>query len=341
MDLADDGNIDIKSKVLQHTLAQVATRQEEDIDASSGKCCVICLDNTSEPCEAQPCKHSDFDYLCLLSWIQEQPRCPLCKAGIREVRYDFDDLARETSWKTYKVPERKVEKVAASAVPRRPRPPRRNVPYYTAPGRRQDVELTPPDIEDEAVLIRRGIYRDQLYSLHVGSNPVSQYRDLTPRLFEQDPTLVSRARMWLRRELKVFEFLHMPPSNPQGGRRHYYQAACQQCRVLARVHHCYTEDCGYPRQSGQAQDMLKEFLGRDHARLLLHELKSFLRSPYTSLAAWDCHVQYDQSKKRRRMASDDPDGPSDQRSRSHSEERSSHSQTRRRGDCYRPNYPNN
>ena len=338
MDLADDGNIDIKSKVLQHTLAQVATRQEEVIDASSGKCCVICLDNISEPCEAQPCKHSDFDYLCLLSWVQEQPRCPLCKAGIREVRYDFDDLARQKSWKTFKVPEPKVEKVAASAVPRRPRPPRRNVPYYTAPGRRQDVELTPPDIKDEAVLIRRGIYRDQLYSLHVGSNPVSQYRDLTPRLFEQDPTLVSRARMWLRRELKVFGFLHMPPSNPQGGDDTTTRRRANNAEFLLEYIIAILKTVDIQGSQGQAQDMLTEFLGRDHARLLLHELKSFLRSPYTSLAAWDCHVQYDQSKKRRRMASDDPDGPSDQRSRSRSEERSSHSQTRRRGDCYRPNY---
>lgn len=338
MDLADDGNIDIKSKILQHTLAQVATRQEGDIDASGGKCCVICLDSISEPCEAQPCKHSDFDYLCLLSWIQEQPRCPLCKAGIREVRYDFDDLSRQTSWKTYKVPELNVEKLVAPAVPRRPRPPRRNVPYYTAPGRRQDVDLTPPDVEDEAVLLRRGIYRDQLYSLHVGSNPVSQYRDLTPQLFEQDPTLVSRARMWLRRELKVFEFLHMPPSNPQGGDDVTTRRRANNAEFLLEYIIAILKIVDIQGSQGQAQEMLREFLGRDHARLLLHELKNFLRSPYTSLGAWDCHVQYDQSKKRRRTASDDLDDSNGQRSHSHSEERSSHSQPRRRGNCYRPNY---
>ncbi|KAK8027780.1 hypothetical protein PG991_004836 [Apiospora marii] len=329
MDLADDGNIDIKSRVLQHTLAQVATRQEGGINASSGKCCVICLDSISEPCEAQPCKHSDFDYLCLLSWIQEQPRCPLCKAGIREVRYDFDDLNHQTSWKTYKVPEPKVEKVVASVVPRRPRPPRRN----TA-GR----EPHTPDVEDEAVLLRRGIYRDQLYSLHVGSNPVSQYRDLTPQLFEQDPTLVSRARMWLRRELKVFEFLHTPPSNPQRGDDVTTRRRANNAEFLLEYIIAILKIVDIQGSQGQAQEMLKEFLGRDHARLLLHELKNFLRSPYTSLGAWDCHVQYDQSKKRRRTASDDLDDSSGQRSRSHSEERSSHSQTRRRGDCYRPNY---
>ncbi|KAK8020044.1 hypothetical protein PG990_005182 [Apiospora arundinis] len=216
MDSADAGDIDIKSQVLQHTLAQVATRQEGDIDpVTSAKCCVICLDTISEPCEARPCSHAHFDYLCLLSWIQEHPTCPLCKADIREVRYDFDALAPEASWKSYQVPEAKIGKVAAST-PQRPQPPRRNVPYYTAPRRRQDAHLAPSVSEDEVVLFRRGIYRDQLYSLHVGSNRVSQYRDLTPLLFEQDPTLVSRARMWLRRELKVFEYLHTPPSNPQG-----------------------------------------------------------------------------------------------------------------------------
>lgn len=338
MDLADDGSIDIKSKVLQHTLAQVATRQEGDIDAYSGKCCVICLDHISEPCEAQPCKHSDFDYLCLLSWIQEQPKCPLCKAGIREVRYDFDDLARKSSWKTYKVPEPKAEKVVASVVPRRPRPPRRNVPYYTAPGRRQDEDLTPPDAEDEAVLLRRGIYRDQLYSLHVGSNPVSQYRDLTPQLFEQDPTLVSRARMWLRRELKVFEFLHLPPSNPQGADDTTTRRRANNAEFLLEYIIAILKTVDIQGSQGQAQNLLQEFLGRDHARLLLHELKSFLRSPYTSLGAWDCHVQYDQSKKRRRTASDDPHDSRGQRSRSRSEERSWHSQTRQRGDFYQPKY---
>ncbi|KAK8050186.1 RING finger protein [Apiospora phragmitis] len=338
MDLADDGNIDIKSQVLQHTLAQVATRQEGDIDSSNGKCCVICLDTISEPCGAQPCKHSDFDYLCLLSWIQEQPRCPLCKADIREVRYDFDDLARPTSWKTYKVPEPpKVERVVAS-VPRRPRPPRRNVPYYTAPRRQQSVDLVPPGAEDEAVLLRREVYQDQLYSLHVGSNRVSQYRDLTPQLFEQDPTLVSRARMWLRRELKVFEFLHMPPSNPQGADDTTTRRRANNAEFLLEYIVAILKTVDIQGSQGQAQDMLQEFLGRDHARLLLHELKSFLRSPFTSLGAWDSHVQYDQSKKRRRMTSDDLGESSGQRSRSQSEERTSHSPTRLRGDFYRPNY---
>jgi len=43
---------------------------------------------------------------------------------------------------------------------------------------------------------------------------------------------------------------------------------------------------------GQAEEMLQEFLGRENARLFLHELNAWLRSPYNSLDDWDRHVQY-------------------------------------------------
>ena len=42
---------------------------------------------------------------------------------------------------------------------------------------------------------------------------------------------------------------------------------------------------------GQAEVKLQEFLGRDDARLFLHELRAWLQSPYTLLEDWDRHVQ--------------------------------------------------
>ena len=45
---------------------------------------------------------------------------------------------------------------------------------------------------------------------------------------------------------------------------------------------------------GQAEEMLLEFLGRADTRLFLHELRAWLRSPYTSLEDWDRHVQYNE-----------------------------------------------
>jgi hypothetical protein len=56
------------------------------------------------------------------------------------------------------------------------------------------------------------IYRHQLYSLYFGSNnkqpPELRHRELSPQLFATSPELVSRARTWLRQELRVFRFLY-------------------------------------------------------------------------------------------------------------------------------------
>ena len=40
--------------------------------------CVICLETVSERAVAFPCRHHNFDFLCLASWLQERPTCPLC-----------------------------------------------------------------------------------------------------------------------------------------------------------------------------------------------------------------------------------------------------------------------
>ena len=59
---------------------------------------------------------------------------------------------------------------------------------------------------------------------------------------------------------------------------------------------------------GQAEDMLQEFLGRDNTRLFLHELRAWLRSPYTSLEDWDRHVQYNEPSNKVREATRRVDG---------------------------------
>ncbi len=43
---------------------------------------------------------------------------------------------------------------------------------------------------------------------------------------------------------------------------------------------------------GQAETLLAEYLGVGNARLFLHELESWLRSPYERLGEWDQRVQY-------------------------------------------------
>ena len=212
------------------------------------------------------------------------------KAEVKGVEYDWQSPG---DFKIYKVPAQSI--VAStntpsvhrafpngvSSRPRSSRNPRR-------PGRGQ-LLLTP----DGALIRRKNVYRHQLYSSHVGSNRLSRFRDLTPHLFNRDEELVSRARKWIRRELQVFEFLNSDDSEAEGVTRRANNAEFLLEYIIAILKTVDIKGSG-----GQAEEMLQEFIGRDNTRLFLHELRAWLRSPYTSLQDWDRHVQYNE----------DPDG---------------------------------
>ncbi|KAI0002715.1 hypothetical protein F4779DRAFT_117831 [Xylariaceae sp. FL0662B] len=335
MDAEADTN-DIQSRVLQNTLAEVASRHPpSESDKPTEACCVICLDNITEACEARPCKHRNFDYLCLLSWLEQQTRCPLCKCDIEEVWYDFGNEGLERTSRTYVVPRSKKsakqqERSHAEVLRPHNATPR---PYSRRYGESTNRRVT----EDEAILRRRDVYRNQLYSLHVGSNRRSRYRDLTPQLFESEPEMVSRARAWLRRELQVFEFLRTP-TTAQGSGDAMTRRRANNAEFLLEYIIAILKTVDIQGSQGQAEDMLKDFLGRDHTKLLLHELKSFLRSPW-SLEAWDREVQYPSRK--RQIYEDDYDGV-DHLASSPGETRltggGADGRRRRTADSYRPTY---
>ncbi|KAI0023993.1 hypothetical protein F4780DRAFT_687095 [Xylariomycetidae sp. FL0641] len=319
---------DIQSKVLQNTLAEVASRNPSAAEGDKNEtCCVICLDSITEVCEARPCQHRHFDYLCLLSWLEQQKNCPLCKSDITEVLFDFDHEG-PGSKKAYFVPRPK-DKVEAHAPPnsrerypnRRPiRPPRDQGPHR-------------PASEDEALLRRQRVYREQLYALHVGSNPRSRYRDITPATFEAEPELVSRARAWLRRELQVFEFLRPPSaSTPQASDDAMTRRRANNAEFLLEYIVAILKTVDTHGSQGQAEDMLKDFLGRQNARLLLHELRNFLRSPW-SIQAWDREVQYPTARKRRYEDAGDVRAESENADGGVVDSRKT-----QRGDSYRPTY---
>ncbi|RYO78936.1 hypothetical protein DL764_010068 [Monosporascus ibericus] len=338
---------DIRSKVLQTTLAEIASRNstEDRSEDAIETCCVICLDSISEVCEAQPCHHRDFDYLCLLNWLQQQTKCPLCKSDVREVRYDFQSDAKD-GYGVYVVPPAKEPTEQQQHGPSQPQPGVvRPLNRVSAFRRRRLEERVPPRpvMEDEALLRRQQVYRDQLYSLHVGSSPRTGYRDLTPQAFDSDPELVSRARKWLRRELQVFEFLRSLPTAAQSSGDRLTRRRANNAEFLLEYVVAILKTVDIQGSQGQAEEMLKDFLGRENTRLLLHELKSFLRSPY-SLEVWDRKVQYPNAKRRTRDETQDEDGdhvhgrsPSRRRLAS----REAEAEPRRsRGlvDSYRPNY---
>lgn len=256
-----------------------ATRTETKSKDVSPEACTICLEPITERAVATPCNHLTFDFLCLVSWLQERATCPLCKAAVTEVQYDWRS---PDDFKTYRVPD--PEATAASG--RRPTEGFRRRRQY---GLRRQVgtqrpragPAAPATSEDPALEQRRRVYRDRTYSLHVGANRISQYRDFTHETFASSPDLQSRARTFLRRELRVFTFLDNAAA-PRGGNRDFlieYIVAILRTNELKGA-------------NGHAEDLLADFVGRGNARLLLHELEAWLRSPYTALENWDRNVQY-------------------------------------------------
>ena len=81
---------DIRQNVLKSTLEVVRTNTDELAGWTDP--CVICLDSISEKAAAFPCRHEDFDFLCLLSWLQERSTCPLCQSNFASSRTKVYEL---------------------------------------------------------------------------------------------------------------------------------------------------------------------------------------------------------------------------------------------------------
>ncbi|KAL1975105.1 hypothetical protein VTN31DRAFT_3497 [Thermomyces dupontii] len=331
-------DVDIRQQVANKTLQEVA--RDRDGDGGASNPCVICLESITEPAAAIPCQHAHFDFVCIASWLQQRRACPLCKAEITAVKYDL----QSPSPQVYVLPP-EPSSTTLPAAPSRPRPvhrPRRIIaapPTTTEPG--------------DALARRRHVYRHQLYSLRVGSNRLSQYRELTPDMFNRDEELVSRARRWIRRELQVFEFLNPDAARdtdsghnrergrPRPGEQRLASRRANNAEFLLEYIIAILRTVDIKGSAGQAEELLQEFLGRDNARLFLHELNSWLRSPYTSLADWDRNVQYKDSPVQRSATgstSDRSDTPTSRSSASSSRSSSGRVSKpyHRRADTWRP-----
>ena len=266
---------DLQSQVLQNTLRQISSPATDTTVA----CCVICLDDLVEQCEALPCRHNNFDYLCLITWLEQRATCPLCKSDVLEVRYELSEDGKQG--KVYTLPKL---------------PERANKSNGQDNGALSSRLARARPYEDEAIRRRRFIYQHKLFSLHVGSNnklsAAKRHRELSPEVFRTNLGLISRARLWLRRELRVFEFLSENSDLP-----HYYDPIRRRrkhsrAEFLLEYIIAILKAVDIQGSACQAEDMIQEFLGRDNTRLFLHELRAWLRSPCKSLSAWDRVVQY-------------------------------------------------
>lgn len=276
-DAQADSNTQLVADDFKIRGAATRVRDEGEQKDVIPEACTICLQPISERAVAVPCNHLTFDFLCLVSWLQERATCPLCKATVTAVQYDWRS---PDDYKTYRVPKSETaEAVVQTSGSAHGRPHRRDWRHVE---RRTPVTAQALLVgENPALERRRDVYRDRLYALHVGANNLSRYRDFTPETFSASPELQSRARAFLRRELQVFSFLDAA-SAPRGGNRSYL--------VEYIVFILKTNEL--KGASGHAEDQLADFLGRDNAQLLLHELEAWLRSPYLRLSEWDAYVQY-------------------------------------------------
>lgn len=96
--------------------------------------------------------------------------------------------------------------------------------------------------------------------------------------------------MWIRRELQVFDFLNSdtpPPSSSKSADRRASNADFLLEYIISIL-----KSIDLKGSTGQAEELLKDFLGRDNAKIFFHELEAWLRSPYEYLKDWDRAVQY-------------------------------------------------
>lgn len=315
--MSDD--VDLQQEILQRTLQEVG-RDESDEVANP---CVICLEPVSECALAVPCQHANFDFLCLVSWLEQRRSCPLCmqqgffdgspptlvltagilgKSDVDAVKYDLD---RTEGPKVYRLPPLPAQEATATSAS----PLDTTIPHQRAStfrGSRRQRRPPSPRLQapDDPLLRRQNVYRHQLYSLRVGSNRVSQYREFTPDMFNRDEVLVSRARKWIRRELRVFAFLN-PEAEAESqadsnrgrmarpGQQRLENRRGNNAEFLLEYIIAILRTVDIKGSAGQAEELLRDFLGRDNARLFLHELQAWLRSPFTSLEDWDRNVQYE------------------------------------------------
>lgn len=173
MAASPDKSDDVLTQVLQTTLAEISShygtaKAPDGDEASPPDCCVICLEGISEPCNALPCAHANFDFLCLLSWLEQRPSCPLCKATVQQVRYR-DAHAAERLFPVSATTDTPPTQTRDQPIPR----PRRRRRTPSPDG------LTRPA---DAIAFRRDIYRHNLYSLRTPPTPSPHpsQRSLTP-----------------------------------------------------------------------------------------------------------------------------------------------------------------
>ncbi|KAG9251133.1 uncharacterized protein F5Z01DRAFT_664066 [Emericellopsis atlantica] len=279
--------------------------------------CVICLrDEVVDPCTVQPCGHRLGCWECVLKGINLLGHCWLCRTKVLSL-----------------ICERTGEVVPSDHLGRESQ---NAAPDHDVPA--EAIAIT-TNLERQQIEQRQAVYRHAMYSKHIGSTRRTGYRELTPQDFLRDPSLVSRARMFIRRELHVFTLQQPSRSICRAARANMARRRAQNAEFLLEYIIAILKTVDMMGWAGEAEKMIGEYLGRQHAKLFLHELRSWLRSPYQRLDEWDAVVQYarhapEEVSRKEALGEDAEEVPfgADGDGKPYVSRRA------REGDCYRPRY---
>ncbi|KAG1726834.1 hypothetical protein EDB19DRAFT_207036 [Suillus lakei] len=164
--------------------------------------CVICLQSLVDRTVLPTCSH-EFCFECISIWAEQSRKCPLCSQLIGEyvihhIRSQFDYQKHYLPPPRSSSPQLLPTGESRVRVARRARRDR----YWGRRDRHDADEL------ERAIARRRWVYQNHLYAKHVASNSFTRYRPYpSPAQFAASPDMISRAIIFLRRELRVWQSL--------------------------------------------------------------------------------------------------------------------------------------
>ncbi|CAE6441301.1 unnamed protein product [Rhizoctonia solani] len=288
---------------LEEIKASAARMDTDEVEEDN---CIICLQPVEDRTVLINCAHDRMCFECIKKWTEQSRRCPLCNTPvgthlIHRIRSEYDYQ------KFYLEPPRTSPPPANIVAEARAR--------YRARTRRPSSaarEIEQDNLE-RAVEKRRWVYRHGLFAKHIASNAHTRFRpNPTPAQITHSPELQSRCQMFVRRELRVWPNLDV-------------EFLTSFILSLAKSIDIRTEP---------AVKLISEFLDINRrpsgsegtvAEHFVHELYSYLRSPFRDLPAYDAIVQYD--------TRDNIEPPPSQRQTEPGPSHSRRNETRGRYDC--------
>ncbi|KAK9365404.1 hypothetical protein V1509DRAFT_633314 [Lipomyces kononenkoae] len=263
--------------------------------------CAICLYpiDPSKLVVTSPCGHK-WDLSCICQWLDVSPdkSCPLCKCAVQSIVF-----APAGSGESVNIPT-SIFKDSGATTDRFVLPNDDREQQYD----RVAGLIARDDYIDRTYRIalerRKYVYRNRLRACYIGHNKYTRFKQFGPgRQFTMEMRI--RARSFIRRELAIFPvLLSSDPYNANSNNSYGDCIDASPKGVLATSREIefltvyitsmlQLIDVQTVKGARVFLNILSDYVGTTNASIFLHELCSFLRSPYKTVAQYDGIVQYE------------------------------------------------